>query len=40
MVIVRLGLDQKDRAITNAIYAAFLRKVGDALLDTPGANRQ
>jgi len=40
MVIVRLGLDQRDRSITNATYASFLQKVGDAILDTPGANRQ
>ena len=40
MVIVRLGLDQRDLKITNAIYATFLQKVGDALVDTPGASQQ
>jgi CubicO group peptidase (beta-lactamase class C family) len=32
MVIVRLGLDQSERAITNAIYSTFLEKVGQAII--------
>jgi CubicO group peptidase (beta-lactamase class C family) len=35
MVIVRLGLDQNDRTITNAVYARFIEKVGEAILDMP-----
>ncbi len=31
MVIVRLGLDQKEILITDAIYNAFLKKVGEAV---------
>jgi CubicO group peptidase (beta-lactamase class C family) len=31
MVIVRLGLDQRDFPITDAIYSAFLKKVGRAV---------
>ena len=31
MVIVRLGLDQSERAITNAVYGTFLEKVGRAI---------
>jgi CubicO group peptidase (beta-lactamase class C family) len=31
MVIVRLGLDERDFAITNAIYSTFLEKVGQAI---------
>ena len=31
MVIVRLGLDQSDLVITDAIYGAFLEKVGQAI---------
>ncbi len=31
MVIVRLGLDQNDFLITDAIYSAFLEKVGQAI---------
>ena len=31
MVIVRLGLDQRDLAITDAIYNTFLEKVGGAI---------
>jgi CubicO group peptidase (beta-lactamase class C family) len=31
MVIVRLGLDQSDFVITDAIYGAFLEKVGQAI---------
>ncbi|UCC97534.1 MAG: serine hydrolase [Phycisphaerales bacterium] len=31
MVIVRLGLDQRDVPITNAIYGAFLEKIGQAV---------
>jgi CubicO group peptidase (beta-lactamase class C family) len=32
MVIVRLGLDQSEFAITNAIYGSFLEKVGQAII--------
>lgn len=32
MVIVRLGLDQSEFAITNTIYSAFLEKVGQAII--------
>jgi len=32
MVIVRLGLDQSEFAITNAIYSTFLEKVGQAII--------
>ena len=31
MVIVRLGLDQRDLRITDAIYNTFLKKVGEAI---------
>ncbi|MBL7185046.1 MAG: serine hydrolase [Phycisphaerae bacterium] len=31
MVIVRLGLDQRDLAITDTIYNTFLKKVGEAI---------
>ncbi|MHC4227161.1 MAG: serine hydrolase domain-containing protein [Planctomycetota bacterium] len=31
MVIVRLGLDQRDFPITDSIYSTFLRKVGEAI---------
>ena len=33
MVIVRLGLDQRDFAITDAIYSTFLEKVGKAITE-------
>jgi hypothetical protein len=33
MVIVRLGLDQRDFAITDAIYSNFLEKVGLAITE-------
>jgi CubicO group peptidase (beta-lactamase class C family) len=33
MVIVRLGLDQRDFAITDAIYSNFLEKVGQAITE-------
>jgi len=33
MVIVRLGLDQRDFAITDAIYSTFLEKVGQAITE-------
>jgi len=35
MVIVRLGLDQNQVALTDEIYSEFLRRIGEALLDTP-----
>ncbi len=31
MVIVRLGLDQRDLAITDATYNMFLEKIGEAI---------
>jgi CubicO group peptidase (beta-lactamase class C family) len=38
MVIVRLGLDEgTDGAITDAVYSAFLRKVGEAITQSPAA---
>ena len=33
MVIVRLGLDQRDFAITDAVYSTFLEKVGQAITE-------
>ncbi len=37
MVIVRLGLDQDRRPITDAVYSAFIGKVADAIVDlAPG----
>jgi CubicO group peptidase (beta-lactamase class C family) len=33
MVIVRLGLDQRERRITDTIYSTFLEKVGRAIKD-------
>jgi CubicO group peptidase (beta-lactamase class C family) len=35
MVIVRLGLDQSQVPLTDQIYSEFLRRIGEALLDTP-----
>ncbi len=35
MVIVRLGLDQNQGALTDQIYSEFLGRIGEALLDTP-----
>ncbi len=32
MVIVRLGLDQRDFPVTDTIYSTFLRKVGEAII--------
>ncbi len=40
MVIVRLGLDQNDRAITNDVYARFLEMVGEAITDLPVTVRE
>jgi len=37
MVIVRLGLDQNQRAITDAVYSHFLEKVGQALMEGPAS---
>jgi hypothetical protein len=33
MVIVRLGLDQRDFKITDEIYGTFIKKVGQAIMD-------
>ena len=38
MVIVRLGLDQQQRPITDAVYSNFIERVGQALADGPGAD--
>ncbi|MCU0915928.1 MAG: beta-lactamase family protein, partial [Planctomycetes bacterium] len=38
MVIVRLGLDQNQRAITDTVYSNFLSKVGQALTAGSGAS--
>jgi CubicO group peptidase (beta-lactamase class C family) len=38
MVIVRLGLDESQRPITDAVYSNFIAKVGQAIIDGPGAN--
>ena len=32
MVIVRLGLDEEEKTITDDIYGNFLKKIGDALI--------
>ncbi len=37
MVIVRLGLDQADRKIDDAISNEFLKRIGDALIERPRA---
>jgi hypothetical protein len=31
MVIVRLGLDQRDRPITDTVYGEFLKKIGQSI---------
>jgi hypothetical protein len=33
MVIVRLGLNQNDFVITNAIYSTFLEKVSQTIIE-------
>ncbi len=38
MVIVRLGLDESQRPITDAVYSSFIEKVGQAIADGPGAH--
>ncbi|MFH1718451.1 MAG: serine hydrolase, partial [Planctomycetota bacterium] len=38
MVIVRLGLDQRDRPISNTTYSTFLQKVGEAITDNATAD--
>jgi CubicO group peptidase (beta-lactamase class C family) len=40
MVIVRLGLDQQQRAITDIVYSSFLEKVGQAIMEGRGSNPQ
>jgi hypothetical protein len=37
-VIVRLGLDESQHPITDAVYSNFIEKVGQAILDGPGSN--
>jgi hypothetical protein len=37
MVVVRLGLDESQRQITDAVYSTFMEKIGQAIIDTPGA---
>lgn len=39
MVIVRLGLDQGKFPITDTVYGEFLRRVGRAITDVPGGER-
>lgn len=39
MVVVRLGLDQRDRRITDDVYATLLEKVGRAIDDLPVPTR-
>ena len=36
MVIVRLGLDEGQRKITDTVYAGFIEQVGKAITDLPG----
>ena len=36
MVIVRLGLDEGQRKITDAVYSSFIEQVGKAITDLPG----
>ena len=38
MVIVRLGLDERERPITDAVYSGFLKKVGQAITAGTGSN--
>jgi len=33
MVIVRLGLDQNELPITDAVYGSFIEKIGRAIMD-------
>lgn len=40
MVIVRLGLDQADRKIDDRISNEFLKRIGEALIEWPGADRE
>ena len=37
MVIVRLGLDQTERAIGDSVYSRFIELVGKAITDAPKA---
>ena len=39
MVIVRLGLDQRQRKITDAVYGEFLRRLGLAVADASASKR-
>ena len=35
MVVVRLGLDQRDRAIGDKVYSTFLGKIGETIIAPP-----
>ncbi|UCG49516.1 MAG: serine hydrolase [Phycisphaerales bacterium] len=39
MVIVRLGLDEGERAISDAVYSSFLERVGFAITDLAGREK-
>jgi hypothetical protein len=39
VVVVRLGLDQSDRVIDDAVTSAFLKRLGDAVTDHPGTRK-
>ncbi|UCG47060.1 MAG: hypothetical protein JSU94_16370, partial [Phycisphaerales bacterium] len=39
MVIVRLGLDQGERAISDSVYSSFLEKVGFAITDLTASEK-
>jgi CubicO group peptidase (beta-lactamase class C family) len=36
MVIVRLGLDESQRKITDEVYSKFIEQIGNAITDLPG----
>jgi CubicO group peptidase (beta-lactamase class C family) len=39
MVIVRLGLDQRELTITDTIYSTFIQKLGRAIMDVTSEGR-
>lgn len=39
MVIVRLGLDEGQRKISDEVYSNFIEQVGNAITDLPGERR-
>ena len=39
MVIVRLGLDEGQRKISDEVYSNFIEQVGNAITDLPGGPR-